>query len=134
MKPGKPLAFGVIEADGKRVPHLGLPGYPVSSMVTFELFARPSILKMMGKKDLSKPTVKAILENRVENTDGRRVFARAMVRKDGERYYARLSGPQGSGVLTSMARANGLAIVPEDVEAVEEGKTVDVLMLDWSED
>jgi len=133
MKPGKPLAFGVIEGDGKRVPHLGLPGNPVSSMITFELFARPAILKMMGKKNLSKPMVRAVMENRLENTDGRRVFARAMVRREGERYYARLAGPQGSGVLTSMARANGLAIVPEDVKAVEEGDTVQVLMLDWSE-
>jgi len=134
MKPGKPLAFGVIEGDGKRVPHLGLPGNPVSSMITFETFARPAVLKMMGKKDLSRPMVRAIVENRAENTDGRRVFARAVVRKEGERYYARLTGPQGSGVLTSMARANGLVIIPEDVEAVEEGEMVEVLMLDWSED
>jgi len=134
MKPGKPLAFGVIEGDGKRVPHLGLPGYPVSSMITFEVLARPAILKMMGKKNLSKPMVTAIVENRVENTDGRRVFARAVVRREGDRYHAHLSGPQGSGILTSMARANGLLIVPEDVDTVEEGEMVEVIMLDWSED
>jgi molybdopterin molybdotransferase len=134
MKPGKPLAFGVIEGDGKRVPHLGLPGYPVSSMITFEVLARPAILKMMGKKNLSRPMVTAIVENRVENTDGRRVFARAVVRREGDRYHARLSGPQGSGILTSMARANGLLIVPEDVDMVEEGEMVEVIMLDWSED
>jgi molybdopterin molybdotransferase len=134
MKPGKPLAFGLIKGDGKRVPHLGLPGNPVSSMVTFELFARPAILKMLGKKNLSKPTVSAIIESRVKNTDGRRVLVRAMVRREGDRYFARVSGPQGSGILTSMARANGLAIVPEDVDAVEEGETVQVLMLDWSEE
>ena len=134
MKPGKPLAFGLIKGDGKRVPHLGLPGNPVSSMVTFELFARPAILKMLGKKNLSKPTVSAVIESRVKNTDGRRVLVRAMVRREGDRYFARVSGPQGSGILTSMARANGLAIVPEDVDAVEEGETVQVLMLDWSEE
>jgi len=134
MKPGKPLAFGLIKGDGKRVPHLGLPGNPVSSMVTFELFARPAILKMLGKKNLSKPTVSAVIESRVKNTDGRRVFARAMVRREGDRYFAQVSGPQGSGILTSMARANGLAIVPEDVDAVEKGETVQVLMLDWSEE
>lgn len=130
MKPGKPLAFGVIG----EVPHLGLPGNPVSSMITFELFARPAILKMMGKKNLAKPMVKAIMESRVENTDGRRIFARAMVRREGDHYFARVSGPQGSGILTSMARANGLVIVPEDVKAVKEGDIVQVLMLDWSED
>ncbi|MCK5654269.1 MAG: molybdopterin molybdotransferase MoeA [Dehalococcoidia bacterium] len=130
MKPGKPLAFGII----KGVPHLGLPGNPVSSMITFELFARPAILKMMGKKNLSKPTIEAILEGRIKNTDGRRIFARAIVSSEGDRYLARIAGPQGSGVLTSMSRANGLVIVPEDVEAVEEGETVKVLMLDWSEE
>jgi len=134
MKPGKPLAFGLIKGDGKSVPHLGLPGNPVSSMVTFELFARPAILKMLGKKNLSKPTVSAVIESRVKNTDGRRFLVRAMVRREGDRYFARVSGPQGSGILTSMARANGLAIVPEDVDAVEEGETVQVLMLDWSEE
>jgi len=130
MKPGKPLAFGMI----KGVPHLGLPGNPVSSMITFELFARPAILKMMGKKNLSKPTIEAILDGRIKNTDGRRIFARAIVSREGDRYLARIVGPQGSGVLTSMSRANGLVIVPEDVEAVEEGETVKVLMLDWSEE
>ncbi|MBA7478211.1 MAG: molybdopterin molybdenumtransferase MoeA [Dehalococcoidia bacterium] len=130
MKPGKPLAFGMI----KGVPHLGLPGNPVSSMITFELFARPAILKMMGKKNLSKPTIEAILDGHIKNTDGRRIFARAIVSREGDRYLARIVGPQGSGVLTSMSRANGLVIVPEDVEAVEEGETVKVLMLDWSEE
>ncbi|TEU03648.1 MAG: molybdopterin molybdotransferase MoeA [Dehalococcoidia bacterium] len=130
MKPGKPLAFGMI----KGVPHLGLPGNPVSSMITFELFARPAILKMMGKKNLSKPTIEAILDGRIKNTDGRRIFARAIVSREDDRYLARIVGPQGSGILTSMSRANGLVIVPEDVEAVEEGETVKVLMLDWSEE
>ncbi len=130
MKPGKPLAFGMI----KGVPHLGLPGNPVSSMITFELFARPAILKMMGKKNLSKPTIEATLEGHIKNTDGRRIFARAIVSREGDRYLARIAGPQGSGILTSMSRANGLVIVPEDVEAVEEGETVEVLMLDWSEE
>ena len=127
MKPGKPLAFGTI----KGIPHLGLPGNPVSSMITFELFARPAILKMMGKKDFSKPTIEAILEGHIKNTDGRRIFARATVSREDDRYLARVAGPQGSGILTSMSRANGLVIVPEDVEAVEEGEPVKVLMLDW---
>ena len=134
MKPGKPLAFGLIKGDGKRVPHLGLPGNPVSSMITFELFARPAILKMMGKTNLSQPMITAVSESRIENTDGRRVFARAMVRREGDRYHARVSGPQGSGILTSMTRANGLAIVPEDVATVEVGDMIQVLMLDWSEE
>ncbi len=130
MKPGKPLAFGII----KGVPHLGLPGNPVSSMITFEVFARPAILKMMGKINLSKPTIEATLEGYIKNSDGRRVFARAIVSREGDRYVARTTGPQGSGILTSMSRANGLVIVPEDVASVEQGETVKVLMLDWSEE
>jgi molybdopterin molybdotransferase len=130
MKPGKPLAFGTIQG----VPHLGLPGNPVSSMITFELFARPAILKMMGKRNLAKPTIEAILEGKIKNNDGRRIFARASVRLENGRYVARVAGPQGSGILTSMSRANGLVIVLEDVDSVGDGDTVKVLMLDWNEE
>jgi molybdopterin molybdotransferase len=133
MKPGKPLAFGVFEKDGRRVPHIGLPGNPVSSMVAFELFGRPAILKMMGKTDYRRPVVRAIAEDRIENVgDPRTYYARCIVAEREGRYYARLTGAQGSGVLTSMARANGLAIIPADVDIVEPGKEIDVLMLDWS--
>ncbi len=133
MKPGKPLAFGVF-GDKRRVPHLGLPGNPVSAMITFELFARPAILKMMGRRQLTKPSIEAILQNPIENHDGRRVFARAWVTKRGGQYFARLTGPQGSGILTSMVQANGLVIVPEEAAQVEKGELVQVLMLDWSEE
>jgi len=139
MKPGKPLAFGRMRGASQSgvtryIPHLGLPGNPVSSMVTFELFARPAILKMMGKKNLAKPTVAAVLEDTVVNKDGRRIFTRAMVQKRGDRYFARLTGPQGSGILTSLTAANGLAIIPEDKTKVAAGEVVTVMMLDWSEE
>ncbi len=88
----------------------------------------------MGKINLSKPTIEATLEGYIKNSDGRRVFARAIVSREGDRYVARTTGPQGSGILTSMSRANGLVIVPEDVASVEQGETVKVLMLDWSEE
>ena len=130
MKPGKPLAFGRIGG----VPHLGLPGNPVSSMVTFELFARPATLKMLGKKNLTKPTVKATIENPVVNSDGRRVFARAIVERRNGQYFARLTGPQGSGILTSMELANGLVVIPEDKARVEPGDEVQVMMLDRNEE
>jgi len=139
MKPGKPLAFGTINGVtdagiARNVPHLGLPGNPVSSMVTFELFVRPAILKMMGKKNLTKPAIEAVIEDSVVNSDGRRIFARAIVKKRNGQYFARLTGPQGSGILTSMTLANGLAVIPEDKEEVEAGDTVQVIMLDWSEE
>lgn len=133
LKPGKPLAFGSFQRDGRRVPHIGLPGNPVSSMVAFEMFGRPAILKMMGKTDWRRPTVKAVAEERIENSGDPRVyFARCVVTERGGRYYARLTGGQSSGILTSMTRANGLTIIPADVDAVEPGSEVDVLMLDWS--
>jgi molybdopterin molybdotransferase len=138
MKPGKPSAFGVLSrkgnGTGKKVPHLGLPGNPVSSMVAFEQFARPAILKMMGKKDFAKPTIQAITEDDVENADGRRVYTRVIVTRRGGQYHARLTGPQGSGILTSMAKANGLAVIPENSKGVKAGDSVEVQMLNWSED
>jgi molybdopterin molybdotransferase len=138
MKPGKPLAFGMIKKvagrEKRKVPHLGLPGNPVSSMITFEQFARPAILKMMGKKILAKPTIRAIIEDDIADTDGRRLFARVMVTKRGGQYHASLTGPQGSGILTSMAKANGLAIIPESSQGVKAGDMVEVQMLDWVEE
>jgi len=134
MKPGKPLAFGVLRLGKRKIPHLGLPGNPVSSMIAFEQFARPAILKMLGRKDLTKPTIKARSEGRLENKDRRRVFARVRVTKRDGRYFARLAGHQGSGILTSMAQANGLMIVPEDKPAIEVGEEVQVQMLDWNEE
>ena len=138
MKPGKPIAFGVIKkVEGRKkrkVPHLGLPGNPVSSMITFEQFARPAILKMMGKKMLAKPTVRAIIEDDIASTDARRLFARVVVTNRGGRYHASVTGPQGSGMLTSMVKANGLAVIPESSNGAKAGDMVEVQMLDWGEE
>ena len=136
MKPGKPLAFGMINVVGstgavEKIPHLGLPGNPVSVMVTFELFVRPAILKMMGKQNLTKPSVQAVIRDSVVNDDGRRIYVRVVVEERDGQYFASLTGPQGSGILSSMSLANGLAIVPEDRPGVSAGDTVKVLMLDW---
>ncbi|HLB26762.1 MAG TPA: gephyrin-like molybdotransferase Glp, partial [Dehalococcoidia bacterium] len=133
MKPGKPLAFGCFEKDGRRVPHIGLPGNPVSSMVTFELFGRPALMKMMGKTDWRRPLVRAIAEERIVNrNDPRRFYARCIVRERDGRYYASLTGPQSSGMLTSMVYANALTVIPEDVDEIQPGEEIDVIMLDWS--
>ncbi|MFH1140694.1 MAG: gephyrin-like molybdotransferase Glp [Chloroflexota bacterium] len=134
MRPARPLAFGILRGRGGRsVPHLGLPGNPVSAMVAFEELGRPALLKMMGRTALAKPVIEAILEDPIVNEDGRRVFARAVVTRRNGTYYARLTGPQGSNILTSMTRANGLAICPEDVPVMEKGQRVQVEMLDWDE-
>lgn len=138
MKPGKPLAFGtMVTTEGKRerrVPHLGLPGNPVSSMITFEQFARPAILKMLGYENLAKPVIRATVDGDIPNRDGRRVFVRVIVTERSGQYYASLTGPQGSGILTSMVKANGLAVIPESQELVSAGDMVDVQMLDWRQE
>lgn len=129
MKPGKPLAFGHIQG----VPLLGLPGNPVSAMIAFELFARPVILKMLGKTRWEKPTVEATLLDEITRKDNRRHFLRVMLEeRDGE-YFARLTGDQGSGILLSMVRAQGLAIIPENANHLPAGARVQIMMLDWPE-
>ncbi len=133
MRPGKPLAFGAFNApDGRKVPHLGLPGNPVSSMVSFELFGRPAIFKMLGRIDWERPTLRAITRQAVRSDDGRRFYARCIVSKgeDG-RWYADLTGPQGSGILTSMSSANALTVIHEDSGGADAGDEIDVMMLDW---
>ena len=133
MKPGKPLAFGCFRKGGRAVPHIGLPGNPVSSMVTFELFGRAALMKMMGKTNWAKPMVRAVAEERIVNRgDPRRFYARCIVQEREGRYYASLTGPQGSGMLTSMVHANGLTVIPPDVDEVQPGEEIEVIMLDWS--
>lgn len=134
VKPGKPLAFGKIKGKNKTIPHLGLPGNAASCMVSFELFVRPALLKMMGKINLAKPTVPAIIENTIKNDSGRRIYDRAIIEKRNGNYYARLTGPQGSGMITSMSIANGLVLIPEENGGVKKGDTVQALMLDWNEE
>ena len=103
-------------------------------MVTFELLARPAMLKMMGKKNLAKPVVEAVLAEPAVNTGGRRLYIRAIVTKRGGQYHARITGPQGSGILTSMSLANGLVVVPEDTTGVKAGEAVKVIMLGWDDE
>ena len=136
MRPAKPLAFGTLSAaDGRKVPHLGLPGNPVSAMVAFEQFGRPAIHKMMGLPVRNRPTVRAVLDDPIYNHDGRRVYARVTVYLDnGGNYRARSTGSQSSGVLTSMSAANGLAICPDDVGKIDAGETATVEMTNWPED
>ncbi len=125
MKPGKPMAFGRIRG----VPLLGMPGNPVSVMVSFEVFARPAILTMLGIRELDKPTVGAILLDEVKDKDDRRHFLRVYVEEKNGEHYAHLTGEQGSGILSSMVRANGLAIIPETWDHVPAGARVQVMML-----
>lgn len=126
MKPGKPLAFGKIQ--GK--PVFGLPGNPVSSMVSFEQFVRPSLLKMMGLRQIFRPVIEAILKEDIHKEPGRRHFVRALVTFERDHYFVTITGAQGSGILRSMVKANGLVIIPEDREIVRAGEKVKVQLLD----
>ena len=135
MRPAKPLAFGHLQSEnGKSVPLLGLPGNPVSAMVAFEMFARPAIRAMLGRKQLARPMVEGVLTSPIHNADGRRVYARVEVRWRNGTYYAIPTGPQGSNILTSMSRANGLAICPENLSSKKAGERVRIIMLDWNEE
>ena len=128
MKPGRPLAFGLLEA----VPAVGLPGNPVSTMVSFEQFVRPAILKMLGHNNLFRRTVQARLEKGIEKRAGIRHFVRARIRRDGEGYTVVATGEHGSGILKPMVRANGLIILPEEAATVRQGDTVTVQLRDDS--
>jgi molybdopterin molybdotransferase len=127
IKPGKPLAFGWLGST----PVLGLPGNPVAAAVAFEQFARPAIRTMLGCRTIEPPTVMARLEGRVENRGGRRHYVRVVLAATAEGYSARVAGSQGSGVLSTLARANGLLVIPEGLPVAESGALFPVHMLDW---
>lgn len=126
IKPAKPFVFGVLEG----VPIFGLPGNPVSSMVSFELFARPALRRMMGRLDAERPRVAAVASEPLpRHQDGKIHFMRVIAQKSTGGWTARSAGGQGSHQLLAMATANGLAVVP-DGSGVEEGGRVEVILLD----
>ena len=128
MKPGKPLAFGII---GDK-PAFGLPGNPISSMVAFEQFARPAILKMMGRADIFKRPIPALLTRPIKKKPDRMHFVRAVIEEEKGQFYVTPLEGQGSGILSSMVKANCLIILPENVKDMEKGSTVKVHTLDQS--
>jgi molybdopterin molybdotransferase len=140
VQPGKPFAFGVAPRDGRRsVPLFGLPGNPVSSFVTFELFVRPAIRRLAGHRELLRPADRCTLADGVGKSHGRRAYLRVVadrdpsgvaVRDEQGRVRARLAGGQGSHVLSALAAADGLAIVPEDAPAAEPGVEYPLWWLD----
>ena len=130
QKPGKPMTFGV--RNGKAV--FALPGNPVSATLSFELYVRPALRKMMGHTRLFRPTVRAVLEQDVKKKPGRRNFIRGVVeRKEDGVLYAHTTGEQGSGILRSMSAANGIIILPEDTKGAKAGERVEVYLIDSEE-
>ena len=130
IKPGRPTAFG-LKHD---TPVFSLPGNPVSAMVTFEEFVRPALLKMMGHQRVIKPFVKAVLQETITKKSGRVQFLRVRVINDGERLLAVSSGDQNTGILSTMLRANGIAVLPATKERIEAGEEVDIHLIDAVDD
>jgi molybdopterin molybdotransferase len=128
MKPGKPLAFGRI---GETL-FFGLPGNPVSAMVTFELFVRPALWKMAGRAacELARRQVPAVLRTAIPHQPGRREYVRASTTVEGERFVTQPTGAQGSGILRSMTLANSLIVLPTESTGAAAGETVKVLLLE----
>jgi molybdopterin molybdotransferase len=124
MRPGKPITFGSL---GGR-PVWGLPGNPVSAMVTFELFVRPALLKMGGRRRLMRPQVRATALEPVPNPGSRRAYLRVRLHAKDHRLGARLTGEQGSAILRSMVAADGLAVVPPDT-VVPIGDELEIIQL-----
>jgi molybdopterin biosynthesis enzyme len=131
IKPAKPFAFGLLTAsDGRAVPVFGLPGNPVSSLVSYELFARPALKQMMGHTGIDRPQILAIVDEAVRRRpDGKTHYARVRggFAADG-RLHVRSVGGQGSHQLAATATANGFAVVP-DGEGVDAGGEVTVILL-----
>jgi molybdopterin molybdotransferase len=141
VQPGKPFAFGRADVGGRRHPVLlfGLPGNPVSSFVTFELFVRPVIRRLAGQTRLHRPVDRAVLEEAVSKSKGRRGYQRVTSIRDADglpvrdakgRVRVRLAGGQGSHVLSSLAAADALAVIPEPLERAEAGSEVELRWLD----
>jgi molybdopterin molybdotransferase len=125
MKPGGPTAFGV--RDGK--PVFSLPGNPVSTMVTFEIFVRPALLRMMGRRRVIRPTVKVTLAEEVRKKPGKVQFVRLRLDREGKGFTGRSSGDQNTGILKTMLMADAMAILPADSTRFAAGEEVDAFLL-----
>jgi len=134
MKPGHPVAFGVLQRNSESISKdtfvFGLPGNPVSSMVCFEEFIAPALRGMMGHAKLYRRTIAARLTHNVKHQPGRTEFVRVILAKEQGGYVATSTGAQGSGMLLSMARADGLMVVPAESAGLVAGEQVTVQLLD----
>jgi molybdopterin molybdotransferase len=130
MQPGMPQAFGMVEGT----PYFGLPGNPVSVFVSFELFIRPALLKMMGREDVFRPEVWAVLESDITGPKDKTQFARVRVWREQGAWRAASTGPSASNLLATVTKANGLAILPVGSESAPAGSRVRVMLFRPFED
>ena len=130
MQPGMPQGFGRI--DG--VPYFGLPGNPVSVFVSFEVFIRPALLKMMGRRDIFRPEIWALLESDISGPREKVQFARVRVWREKGQWKAVSTGPSASNLLATVTKANGLAVIPAGTETATAGSRVRVMLFRALED
>lgn len=133
MKPGKPCIFGVSNAMNAKKLFFGLPGNPVSSLLSFIQFVRPALLSLMGARKLRKPELKAILKESITKKKGRTHFIRGFYSIENGKIFVATTGPQGSGILRSMHEANCLIILPAEREVFEEGGEVVIQLINHEE-
>lgn len=129
IRPGHPTAFGVLHRNGRPRLLFGLPGNPVSSMVTFYQFVWPAIRKALGMREVTLPRVEALLESPVKVKPGRTHYLRGILRWEEGMYRIRLTGDQGSGILRSMVEANAFIVIPESGGEMAPGSRVSVQIL-----
>jgi molybdopterin molybdotransferase len=122
MQPGMPQAFGVVEDRT----YFGLPGNPVSVFVSFELFIRPALLKMMGRTDLDRPVVTAAIDEDMDGLPDKTRYSRVFLYRDNGTWRARSTGPAASNLLGTVVKANGLAVIPPGDQPVKAGEPVQV--------
>jgi molybdopterin molybdotransferase len=128
MRPGMPQGFGTVGPD--RTPFFGLPGNPVSAYVSYEVFVRPALRRMLGHEPIQRPSVRARLVSPLRSPPGRRSYARARLSVENGEYVARPVGGGGSHLIASLAAANALVVVPEAVTELEAGSAANVMMLE----
>jgi len=130
IRPGSPFSFGWIARSGRPpLPVFGLPGNPVSALVTFEVLVKPALRKMLGRSKLHSRTIHVRVADRIKSPPGLMRFLRVTLEARGAEWLARLTGEQGSGILSSVARADALLVVPLEVETLEAGTTAMALPL-----
>ena len=124
MQPGMPQGFGMVD----ETPYFGLPGNPVSVFVSFEVFIRPALLKMMGRHDIFRPEIWAVLESDIRGPREKIMYARVRVWRERGQWRAASTGPAGSNLLGTVTKANGLAIIPVGTDTAEAGSRVRVML------
>ena len=130
IRPGSPFSFGLLPRGERRQPVFGLPGNPSSAFVTFELFVRPFLRRLGGHRSWLRPTIRARALEDLKGPEGLTAYLRVSVDRTVDPPSARLTGPQGSGLVRGLALADGLAVLPQGTSVVEAGESVEVVLLD----